>query len=375
MIECVSGDFFDHEADIRVNTVNCVGIMGAGVALEFKRRYPEMFLSYVEACEHHELAPGRPHLWENNSLFGHCLIVNLPTKLHWRDPSKYEYIEQDLVWLRDFLLERDAVVTLPALGCGHGGLDWSIVKPKIYHYLSDVKAKVLLFEPSASNKDCRTYQREDLLQSGGIQVLYPDSPHYPAVKGAPFARELYCKGNLELLNWRRLGVICSNAPSERELSAIGRIVCEFAAENRAVVLALNNKQHLNFALRLLSRDIKIILVLPEGIHKYKYDADLKNYSDRFLILSYTAPDQGFTRYSYINSLKYRCGISDAILYAGENLKDVQRDVKYLNRFPDLFYVNYWPEKRSEFSAIGARKIGIDPETGRPNVKALLRFFE
>lgn len=375
MIECVSGDFFDHDADIRINTVNCVGIMGAGVALEFKHRYPEMFLSYVEACKNNELAPGKPHLWEDNSLFAHCLIVNLPTKLHWRDPSEYEYIEKDLVWLREFLLERDAVVTLPALGCGHGGLDWSIVKPKIYHYLNDVKAKVFLFEPSASNKNWKTYQRNDLLQSGGIEVLYPDSPHYPTVKGAPFARELYCKGNIEVLDQRRLGVICSNAPSERELSAIEKIVCEIAAEDRAVVLALNNKQHLNFAVRLLSRNVKIILVLPGGICKYKHDADLKNYSDRFLILSYTAPDQDFTRYSYINSLKYRCGISNAILYAGENLKDVQRDTKYLNRFPNLFYVNYWREKQPEFSAIGAQKIGINPETERPNIKALLQCFE
>ena len=167
---------------------------------------------------------------------------------------------------------------------------------------------------------------------------------------------MYCKGNIEVLDQRRLGVICSNAPSERELSAIEKIVCEIAAEDRAVVLALNNKQHLNFAVRLLSRNVKIILVLPGGICKYKHDADLKNYSDRFLILSYTAPDQDFTRYSYINSLKYRCGISNAILYAGENLKDVQRDTKYLNRFPNLFYVNYWREKQPEFSAIGAQKI-------------------
>lgn len=89
------------------------------------------------------------------------------------------------------------------------------------------------------------------------------------------------------------------------------------------MLALNNKQHLNLAARLLTRDIKTILVLPGGILKFKYDADLRKYSDRSLILSYAAPNQEVTHYSYISSFKYRCEIADAILYTGENRKDVR----------------------------------------------------
>lgn len=375
MIECVPGDFFDYEADIRINTVNCVGVMGAGVALEFKNRYPEMYHSYVKACKNNEIAPGKPHLWEDYSLFAHCIIVNLPTKLHWRDPSKYEYIERDLVWLREFLMDRDETVTLPALGCGHGGLDWSIVKPQIYHYLKDVKANILLFEPSSSNKKWETFQDSYFHQGSDIKVLYPDSPSFPPVKRISFVKELYYKGNIGLLDQKRLSVVCSNSPSEREMSAVERIVCEIAAENRTVVLALNNKQHLNLAARLLTRDVKTILVLPGGILKFKYDADLRKYGDRLLILSYTAPNQEVTRYSYISSLKYRCEIADAILYTSENRKDVGRDAKYLTPFSNLFYVNYWSEKPPEFSAIGAQKIGIDPETERPNIKALLRLFE
>jgi len=374
LIECVPGDFFEYEADIRINTVNCVGVMGAGVALEFKNRYPEMYRSYVKACKNNEIAPGKPHLWEDYNLFAHCIIVNLPTKLHWRDPSEYEYIEKDLIWLREFLMDRDETVTLPALGCGHGGLDWGIVKSQIYHYLKDVKAKILLFEPSSSNKKLKTFQYSYFYQNGDIKVLYPDSPGYPAVKRISSVKELYYKGNVGLLNQKRLSVLCSNSPSERELSAIERIVCEIAAGNQTIVLALNNKQHLNLAIRLLLQDVRLVLVLPGGILKFKHDADLKKYSDHLLILSYTTPNQDFTRYSYISSLKYRCEIADAILYASENPKDVQRDTKYLSTFSNLFYVNYWSEKQPELSAIGAQKIGIDPETKKPNVKSLLRFF-
>ena len=372
MIKCVSGDFFEYEADIRINTVNCVGVMGAGVALEFKNRYPEMFRSYARACQNKEIAPGKPHLWEDYSLFSHCTIVNLPTKLHWRDPSEYEYIEADLIWLREFLMYRDEVVTLPALGCGHGGLDWSIVKPKILHYLGDVKAKILLFEPVSSNEKLGIPHYGLTQGNGDITVLYPDCPNYPAPKSVSADKELYCKGNTGLLSQKRLSLLCSNSPSERELSAIDRIVQEVSAQDHAIVLALNNKQHLNLAVQLLSHNVRVILVLPGGILKFKHDTDLEKHIGRFVILSFTAPNQDFTRYSYINSLKYRSEIADAILYTSESLKDIQRDVKHLNRFSNLFYVNYWSEDRPEFSAIGAQKIGIDLNTGKPNVKSLLQ---
>ena len=100
MIEFVTGNFFDYDADIRVNTVNCVGVMGAGVALMFKNKFPAMFNDYYRACKENKVAPGIPHIWEEVDLFSSLIIINFPTKVHWKNPSEYEYIEKGLVWLR-----------------------------------------------------------------------------------------------------------------------------------------------------------------------------------------------------------------------------------------------------------------------------------
>ena len=151
MIELAKGDFFDYDADIRVNTVNCVGVMGKGVALQFKARYPRMFKEYLKVCSSGLLRPGEPHVWVENSILERVIVINFPTKLHWRNPSKYEYIESGLCWLRSYLSDRlGMTVTLPALGCGHGGLDWDIVREMIYKYLGDLEVNILLFNPLSS---------------------------------------------------------------------------------------------------------------------------------------------------------------------------------------------------------------------------------
>lgn len=141
---------FEVPADIRVNTVNCVGIMGAGVALAFKTRYPAMFREYKKACDVGELKPGTLNVWHTLTEW----IINFPTKRHWRDNSRYEDIESGLQVLRRYLesLERPVRVTLPALGCGHGGLDWSRVSKLIEHHLGSTAAEIFVFEPVDSRR-------------------------------------------------------------------------------------------------------------------------------------------------------------------------------------------------------------------------------
>jgi O-acetyl-ADP-ribose deacetylase (regulator of RNase III) len=141
MIKFVGGDFFDYHADIRINTVNCVGVMGAGVALQFKDKYPKMYDEYVKACNSESIKIGHPQVWQDNSAFSNdrTIIINFPTKNHWKNPSKYEYIEEGLEWLKGFLKDKPGLtITVPALGCGHGGLDWAIVKGMISTYLQDI---------------------------------------------------------------------------------------------------------------------------------------------------------------------------------------------------------------------------------------------
>ncbi|MCC6545648.1 DUF1156 domain-containing protein [Candidatus Sumerlaeota bacterium] len=149
MIKYVTGDMFEHEAQARVNTVNCVGVMGKGIALLFKKRYPEMYKSYAEACKADEVRPGRAHVWKSDDLLSDTpIIVNLPTKTDWKRPSTYSYILKGLRWLRSFLLnENIKSITVPALGCGNGGLDWNVVSKLIEEWLGDLETTVLVFPP------------------------------------------------------------------------------------------------------------------------------------------------------------------------------------------------------------------------------------
>jgi O-acetyl-ADP-ribose deacetylase (regulator of RNase III) len=150
-IKFVTGDMFKIPAKVRVNTVNCVGVMGSGVALACKRRYPAMYKEYREKCKKGEIKPGSLFIWEDKRT--HEYIVNFPTKRHWRNPSQYDDIESGLVALKEFLHILGKIeVALPALGCGHGGLDWVIVAGMIYDYLNGLDANIHVFKPSDSRQ-------------------------------------------------------------------------------------------------------------------------------------------------------------------------------------------------------------------------------
>jgi len=139
------GDFFATKVDLRVNTVNCGGVMGTGIALEFKKRYPDMYRDYRDICVAGNLAPGVLHIWKTDTEW----VVNFPTKRKWSEPSRYEDIELGLTALRDYLAELGAVkVALPALGCNHGKLDWSRVSGMIRQSLEGLEATIYVFEPA-----------------------------------------------------------------------------------------------------------------------------------------------------------------------------------------------------------------------------------
>lgn len=128
MIEYSTGSIFDSSAECLVNPVNCVGVMGKGLALEFKKRYPMYFQHYKNQCSSKLICPGFVDLWKDDKVG----IVSFPTKDHWKKGSKLDYIILGLLNLEKLLVsERIDSIALPALGCGLGGLPWGQVK----HYL------------------------------------------------------------------------------------------------------------------------------------------------------------------------------------------------------------------------------------------------
>ena len=151
MIEFRKGDLLASSDAVLVNTVNTVGVMGKGIALQFKDAFPYNYAVYVEACRNKELYPGKLLIVKDNSpRYGEKTIVNFPTKIHWRNPSEYEYIEKGLVALREYMIANKVEsISIPPLGCGNGGLDWDRVKPIITAGLSGLDAQIHIYEPSA----------------------------------------------------------------------------------------------------------------------------------------------------------------------------------------------------------------------------------
>ena len=148
MIRYVTGDLLAADSEALVNSVNCVGVMGRGVALAFKRRFPDNFKAYKAACDWGELKTGRMFVYETGELMPR-LIINFPTKRHWRARSRLTDIEAGLSSLvAEVERHRIRSIALPSLGCGLGGLDWTDVKPRIHRALAGVAdLDTLVFEP------------------------------------------------------------------------------------------------------------------------------------------------------------------------------------------------------------------------------------
>ena len=152
MTELARGDILLADTEALVNTVNCVGVMGRGIALQFRKAFPENFKVYERACERKEVRPGKMLVFETGLLTGPRYIINFPTKRHWTGKSKMQDIDAGLLALVHEIKKRGIrSVAVPPLGCGLGGLDWNKVRPKImraFEELPDVR--VILFEPSGA---------------------------------------------------------------------------------------------------------------------------------------------------------------------------------------------------------------------------------
>ena len=170
MIHYTQGNLLDAEVEALVNTVNTVGIMGKGIALMFKEAFPENFRLYAAACKEGEVQVGRMFVTERPLLTGSGggprWIINFPTKRHWRDRTRLEWVEAGLADLTRVLQEKAIrSVALPPLGCGNGGLEWSAVRPLIEQALAGLPVEVLVYEP--------TLRYQNVAKREGMEQLTP----------------------------------------------------------------------------------------------------------------------------------------------------------------------------------------------------------
>lgn len=151
-----SGDLLKAEVDAIVNTVNCVGVMGKGIALQFRKKWPENFRAYEKACKNSQVRTGAMFLHDLGELAGKpYFIINFPTKEHWRGKTKLSFVEEGLKDLVKVVANhRIKSIAIPPLGCGNGGLDWNQVRPLIERAFQPLEdsVEVLVYEPVGAPK-------------------------------------------------------------------------------------------------------------------------------------------------------------------------------------------------------------------------------
>jgi O-acetyl-ADP-ribose deacetylase (regulator of RNase III) len=168
MIRFTQGNLLDADVEAVVNTVNEVGVMGKGIALMFKERFPKNYEAYAAACKAGEVKVGRMFVSSVDELNNDTRwVINFPTKKHWRQPTKLEWVREGLAALRDVILEKHIrSIAIPPLGCGNGGLDWADVRPLIEEALGDLDSvDVIVYEPTA--------QYQNVAKKMGVEKLTP----------------------------------------------------------------------------------------------------------------------------------------------------------------------------------------------------------
>ncbi len=176
MIHYKTGNLLESEAEALVNTVNTVGVMGKGIALQFKNMFPNNFKQYADACKKKELTIGHLLVIEEKSLLlGKKIIINFPTKTNWRFPSEYQYIEAGLAELVKVIKEKSIKsIAIPPLGAGNGGLNWNKVKQILEKYLSGIDCDIYIYEPNTIIQEVIKKERVKLTPARAmlLSVLY-----------------------------------------------------------------------------------------------------------------------------------------------------------------------------------------------------------
>ena len=376
MIKFIRGDMFETSADIRVNTVNCVGVMGAGVALTFKTKYPSMFKDYQKECKKGRVNPGKMNIWKN--LSGDW-IINFPTKKHWRKPSRYEYIEEGLFDLRKYLRNKGQIrVTLPALGCDRGGLDWERVKRMIEERLGGLDATIFVFEPMDKSRnvygDEALQGSEEELTRQGVNIVQSDSDSFPPALREKMIFSLYVKGNDQILKRPILTFMSSMKPGEREVNAA--LACLELVARPGLIIMVGYEHRLSRPMirRALELGSDVIISFPEGILNFSVRRDVKDVWDekRIAVVTHAAPRQRWNPGVALKAKELSLALANVALITDQDptwLPDLAKTINI-----PLFYINYGELESMPSESLGmvnAKPVGENAQTSGSHVVPIL----
>ena len=169
MLTYINGDLFSSPAKVLVNTVNTEGVMGKGIALNFKMLFPEMFIQYQSFCENNLFDIGQLWIYYSPNKW----VLNFPTKKRWRDKSKYEYIEAGLKKFVNTYQDKGITsIAFPKLGCGNGGLNWNVVKTLMEQYLSNLPIDIYVYENDTTiSKEYENIDQMKMWLNSNVQFM------------------------------------------------------------------------------------------------------------------------------------------------------------------------------------------------------------
>lgn len=254
MIRTIRGNLLESSCEALVNTVNCIGVMGKGIALQFKQAHPEAYEDYRRACDAGRMVVGRMHVHDRNSFVNPRYIIHFPTKRHWKGKSRLIDIRDGLADLVRVLRDRAITsIAIPPLGCGNGGLDWAEVEPLIRAALAELpQVDVALYEPGGSPANA------DMT----INTTCPNMTHGRAALLGIFGRYLLPGYHLTMLEVQKLAYFLAAAGEPLRLDFQKQQYGPYAENLHHVLQRLEGHYIRGYGDR--SRDATIILMDKAG---------------------------------------------------------------------------------------------------------------
>jgi len=367
MLTFTSGNMFDTSADIRINTVNCVGVMGAGLALAFKTKYPEMFRDYQKACKSGTVKPGKLHVWK--TLMGDW-IINFPTKRHWREPSRYEDIESGLIELKNYLVDKGKVkVLLPAVGCGHGGLEWPRISEMIKKHLIDIEAEILVFTPADSRtagdeiKLSEDISIKTKLDAEVIKTIEPGNAFYPEVLRGKTAAKFYVKGDSQKLNAPLLAILPSTKHTPQEINAAMTVSDSITRPGITLLIGYSAAIERPLIKSALEKGADVVIFLAEGILNFRVRKDLLDVWDenRITVVSAAKPNERWNPTIAFRAKDLQLSLASTVIITDSEPQAISKILyqKSSTHLPPIYYIDYGTNNtniRNTFSKIKAQKL-------------------